>query len=133
MKNNPHKILSLLAAGLMSASLLGVTGCGPASNPGPKGPDGETPGERLRVSLLYPWSGFLQSSDEPTDPSSPFYDERWKLIMDKFNISLDYMVADSATMRISCGRRSGRTTCRTWPWPWAWRPGNSACTRPRTA
>ncbi len=93
-----HKAISLLAAGLMSLSLLGITGCGPAAGPDPDNTGSGDTAKRQRVTLLYPWSGFLQSSDEATDPSSPFYDERWKQIMDKLNLSIDYMVADSASM-----------------------------------
>lgn len=92
-----HKAISLLVAGLMSVSLLGVTGCGPTAGPGPDD-SGAGGAPRQRVTLLYPWSGFLQSSDEAVDPNSPFYDERWKLIMDKVNVSIDYMVADAASM-----------------------------------
>ena len=82
----------------MSLSLLGITGCGPAAGPDPDNTGSGDTAKRQRVTLLYPWSGFLQSSDEATDPSSPFYDERWKQIMDKLNLSIDYMVADSASM-----------------------------------
>ena len=99
MRKN-HRILALLAACLMTLSIAGITGCGPSSGPAGDPDDSDTgdTGEKVRVTLLYPWSGFLQSSDEATDPNNPFYDERWKLIMDKFNLSIDYIACDSASM-----------------------------------
>ena len=59
-------------------------------------PDPNT--EHLRFTLFYPWSSTIKTSDEVTDPSNELYDERWKTILDKFNLSIDYVLADGGTM-----------------------------------
>lgn len=81
-----YKVLALLLALLM------LTGCTPT------GEEPRQPGEKLRVSMLYPWSSYLLSTDEVVDPDSVLYDERWQLIMDQFDLSIDYIACDAATM-----------------------------------
>jgi putative aldouronate transport system substrate-binding protein len=54
--------------------------------------------EPIRFTLFYPWSDVIKSSDEITDPNSKYYDKRWGMILDQFNISIDYILADFGTM-----------------------------------
>lgn len=81
-----YKVLALVLALLMLA------GCTPTTD------QPRQPGEKLRVSMLYPWSSYLLSTDEVIDPESVLYDERWQLIMDRFDLSIDYIACDAATM-----------------------------------
>ena len=68
------KILYMVLA--LVLALLMLAGCTPTTD------QPRQPGEKLRVSMLYPWSSYLLSTDEVIDPESVLYDERWQLIMD---------------------------------------------------
>lgn len=48
----------------------------------------------IRFTFLNPWSDIITSSDMVTDPNSQYYDKRWQMILEKYNIAIDYVMSD---------------------------------------
>lgn len=53
--------------------------------------------EKTVVTLLYPWSGTVSTTDALIDPESPSYDARWVELLGDLNLTLKYVPVDFAT------------------------------------
>ncbi len=49
------------------------------------------------VTLLYPWSGTISTTDDLTDPQSASYDARWGDLLAELDLTLKYVPVDFAT------------------------------------